>query len=144
MLTTTKEGGKMTLTIDPKIYGELLAQYRPQIITDEAENERALDLAETLANKPELTSEEEQILELLVTLIEKFESECYPFSHLSTHLSRLAFLLEANNLIESDLADIFGSKDVISEVFEGKRQISKSQAIQLGERFHLAPSLFLQ
>jgi HTH-type transcriptional regulator/antitoxin HigA len=140
----TKEGGKMTLNIDPKIYGQLLAQYRSQIITNQAENERALNLAETLANKPELTSEEEQLLELLVALIKKFEAECYPFSHLSTPLSRLAFLMEANNLVESDLIDIFGSKDIISEVFEGKHQISKSQAIQLGERFHLCSSLFLQ
>lgn len=139
----TKTGGKMTLTINPETYGKLLTQYLPKVITNEAENQRALDIAETLSNKQDLTPEEEQLLDLLVTLIENFESKQYTFKNNSTPLSRLHFLMEANNLKQVDLLDVFGSKGIVSEVFNGKRQISKTHAVKLGERFNVDPTLFL-
>jgi HTH-type transcriptional regulator / antitoxin HigA len=100
----------MTLTINPKIYGDLLAQYQPKIITTEEENERAIAVVESLTHKSDLTPEEDQLLELLITLIEKFETEHYPLNNLSTSLSRLTFLMEENNLRQADLIEIFGSK----------------------------------
>lgn len=139
----TKTSGKMTFTINPETYGKLLTQYLPKVITNEAENKRALDIAETLSNKPDLTPEEEQLLDLLVTLIENFESKQYAFEDNSTPLSRLIFLVEANNLKQVDLLDIFGSKGITSEVFNGKRQISKTHAIKLGEKFNVDVALFL-
>ena len=139
----TKTSGKMTLTINPETYGKLLTQYLPKVITNETENERALDIAETLSNKQDLTPEEEQILDLLVTLIENFETKQYTFETNSTPLSRLHFLMEANNLKQADLLDIFGSKGIASEVFNGKRQISKTHAVKLGKKFNVDPALFL-
>jgi len=65
-----KEGGKMTLTINPQVYGQLLAEFQPQVITTEMENERAIKIAENLSNQRFLTPEEEQLLDLLITLIE--------------------------------------------------------------------------
>ncbi len=112
-------------------------------ITTDSENERAISLAETLSNKPDLTPEEDQLLELLVALIEKFEAEHYPLTNLSTPLSRLLYLMEANNLRQADLVEVFGSKGIASEVINGKRQISKSHASKLGERFNIDPALFL-
>jgi HTH-type transcriptional regulator/antitoxin HigA len=133
----------MTLTIDPESYGKLLTKYLPKVIKNEAENEEVLDIAETLSNKHDLTHEEEQLLDLLVTLIEHFETKKYTFENNSTPLSRLHFLMEANNLRQADLLDIFGSKGIASEVFNGKRQISKNHALKLGEKFHVDPALFL-
>lgn len=129
-------------TIDSKVYGDLLAQYQPKILMTEAENERALSVVELLANKNDLTPEEEQISELLIALIE-FEAEHYPPKNISTPISRLTFLREQNNLRQADLIEVFGSKGIVSEVISGKHQISKSHAIKLGEFFHLNPSLFL-
>ena len=133
----------MTLTINPETYGKLLTQYLPKVITNKAENERALNIAETLSNKSNLTPEEEQLLDLLVTLIENFESQQYTFDDNSTPLSRLIFLVEANNLKQVDLLDIFGSKGIASEVFNAKRQISRTHAVKLGERFNVDAALFL-
>ena len=109
----------------------------------QTENERALDIAETLSNKHDLTPEEEQLLDLIVTLIENFGSKQYTFENHSTPLSRLHFLMEANNLRQADLLDVFSSKGITSEVFNGKRKISKTHAIRLGERFNVDPALFL-
>lgn len=133
----------MTLTINPESYGKLLTKYLPKVITNEAENQRALDIAETLSNKHDVTPEEEQLLDLLVTLIENFESKQYFLENHSTPLSRLIFLMEANNLRQADLLDVFGSKGIASEVLNAKRQISKTHAIKLGERFNVEPTLFL-
>ena len=133
----------MTLTINSETYGKLLTKYLPKVITNQAENQRALDIAETLSNKHDLIPEEEQLLDLLITLIEKFETEQYTFDNNSTPLSRLHFLMEANNLCQSDLLDIFGSKGIALEVLNGKRQISKTHAIKLGKKFNVDPALFL-
>lgn len=139
----TRTNGKMIPTINPKIYGKLLVQYQPKIITTEQENERALAVVESLTHKSDLTPEEDQLLELLITLIEKFEAEHYPLNNLSTPLSRLTFLMEENDLRQADLIRIFGSKGNVSEVLSGKRQINKSHALKLGEFFNLNPALFL-
>jgi HTH-type transcriptional regulator/antitoxin HigA len=139
----TRTNGKMTLTINNKVYGELLAQYQPKIITTEEENERAIALVESFTKNSDLTPEEEQIVELLITLIEKFEAEHYPLNNLSTPLSRLTFLMEENQLHQADLIEVFEAKDIVSEVLSGKRQISKSQVLKLGEFFNLNPALFL-
>jgi HTH-type transcriptional regulator/antitoxin HigA len=133
----------MTLTINPEVYGKLLVQYQPKIITTEEENERAIAIVESLTHKSDLTPEEDQLLELLITLIEKFEAEHYPLNNLSTPLSRLTFLMEQNDLRQVDLVKIFGSKGIVSEVLSGKRQINKSHALKLGEFFNLNPALFL-
>ena len=98
---------------------------------------------ETLSNKPDLTPEEDQFLELLVALIEKFEAEQYPMNNLSTPLSRLKFLMETNGLKQAELVEVFGSKGITSEVVNGKRSISKQAALKLGKRFNIEPALFL-
>ena len=44
--------------------------------------------------------------------------------------------MEARSLTQKDLWRIFGSKGITSEVFHGKRSISKTQAKKLAEFFH--------
>jgi hypothetical protein len=44
--------------------------------------------------------------------------------------------MEQNDLRQADLVEIFGSRERVSEVVNGKRAISKSQAKALGEFFN--------
>ncbi|WP_425215642.1 helix-turn-helix domain-containing protein [Tumidithrix helvetica] len=132
----------MTLTLNKEVYGSLLADIQPQLITNEAENERALNIVENLLADENLSPEQEQILKLLVALIEKFEEEHYPLEASTPH-SILLHLMEARDLRQADLVGVIGSRGVVSEVVNGKRQISKSQAKALGEFFHVDPSLFI-
>jgi HTH-type transcriptional regulator / antitoxin HigA len=53
-------------------------------IKNEAEYKRALKVIESLMHKATLTPEEDQLLELFVILVEKFELEQYPSQQLST------------------------------------------------------------
>ncbi|MFN5966306.1 MAG: type II toxin-antitoxin system HigA family antitoxin, partial [Pseudanabaena sp.] len=132
----------MTLTINRKAYGDLLAEIQPQVITNDAENEIALQNIEKLLAIPQPTAEEERILQLLLTLVEKYEDEHYPMNN-SSPLDIILHLMESNDLKQADLVNVIGSSGVVSEVVNGKRQISKNQAQALGKFFHVDPKLFL-
>ena len=61
----------------------------------------------------------------------------------STPLDVLHYLMEANSLRQTDLVDVIGSSGVVSEIIDGKREISKSQARSLSKRFNVSYKLFL-
>jgi HTH-type transcriptional regulator / antitoxin HigA len=133
----------MTLTINQDRYGQLLAQYQPQVIASEAENERLLDIIEELMSCPKRTPEQERVLQLLVALVEQFEDKHYQLNASTPH-SLLLHLMEARNLKQADLVGVVSvSRGVISEVVNGKRQITKNQAKKLGEFFGVDPGLFI-
>jgi HTH-type transcriptional regulator/antitoxin HigA len=132
----------MTLTINKKAYGDLLAEIQPQVMTNDAENEIALQNMERLLAIPHPSVEEERILQLLLTLIEKYEDQHYPMNDASP-LDILLHLMESNNLKQADLVNVIGSSGVVSEVVNGKRQISKKQAQALGKFFRVDLKLFL-
>ena len=67
----------MTLAFNPEKYKELLFNYQSKIIRTEVENEKALAIVEELMYKKDRIPEEEELYELLIILIEKFEQEYY-------------------------------------------------------------------
>jgi len=133
----------MTLTINTQIYGKLLAEFQPQVITTEAENKRAIALAENLSHKPNLTPEEDRLLELLITLIEKFESETYSLGRLSTPSSRLLFLTETHPLSEEEIVYLFTDKALFSAIIAGEQAIDEPLAVKLGQQFGVNSTLFI-
>ena len=129
--------------INKRKYGELLADTLPAVIKTEEENERMLALAEQLIDKGERrTLEEDQLFELVTKLIEDFEEEHYPIPDAPPHRI-LRFLMEQNDLRQSDLLPIFGSRGYASDVVNGKRAISKAHAKALGKMFHISPEVFI-
>lgn len=67
----------MTLTFARTVYGALLAEVQPKVITSEEENDRYLEIVEKLMACKNRTPEQHTLLKLLVTLIEDFEDEHY-------------------------------------------------------------------
>jgi len=61
MVNMTKITGKMTLTINPEIYSQLLSKYQPRIIKTEEENEKFLEIVEELLSRSYLTPEEDTL-----------------------------------------------------------------------------------
>jgi HTH-type transcriptional regulator / antitoxin HigA len=51
--------------------------------------------------------------------------------------------MEAQDLTRKDLWKVFGSKGIASEVFHGKRAISRAQAKKLADLFHVGVELFV-
>ncbi len=133
----------MTVSVDVRRYGRLLAKVQPRVIESEEENDRMLAVVERLLDRgEERLAEEVELTKLVVRLIEDFEERRY-VSAGSTPLSRLQALMEEHQLKQKDLVDEFGSKGIASEILAGKREMSKAHARRLGERFHVSPALFL-
>jgi len=130
--------------LNPKKYGQLLARALPRVIRTEKENELMLAKVWDLMKKGEetLTAEELELLEVMSTLIEKFEEEHYPIPDSPPHRV-LKTLMADRGLKQKDLLPIFGSSGTVSEVVNGKRSISKSQAKRLAEFFHVSVEVFI-
>lgn len=133
----------MTLTFNPNKYSELLSRYQPKLIRTEADNEQALAIVEELMHHPDRSPEENELYDLLIALIEKFEQESYLPRTSSTPHSMLIFLMDQRNLQAADLAEVFGSETIASEVINQQIEFSKEQMKALGKFFRVDPGLFL-
>jgi HTH-type transcriptional regulator/antitoxin HigA len=132
----------MTISLDKTTYSQLLVEYQPKVIITEAEYDQALETVEKLMADQQRIPEQTAILQLLVTLIEEFETKHYPVEPSSPH-AMLEHLMDARGIKQSDLVGVIGSKGVVSEVVNRKRAISKAQAKTLGEFFNVSPALFI-
>lgn len=130
-------------TINETAYAKLLARALPRVITSEKENERIIAELEKMDTRgTPLTAEEEKLAELMTVLIQKFEEVKYPSGHVEP-LEALRLFMEDRGLRQRDLISVFGSSSVASDVFNGKRSISKAHARKLAEYFHVPASLFI-
>jgi HTH-type transcriptional regulator/antitoxin HigA len=129
--------------VNPKRYARLLSKTLPTVIKTEEENERAISLVgELLAKGSKLSYEENTLLELLGNLISDFEAKFYQPRDASPR-EVLVELMNARGLKQADLAEVFGSKSRVSEVINGKREISKTQAKAIAAYFNLSAELFI-
>ncbi len=129
--------------VDPKRYGKLLARTLPAVIRTEEENKRvAAELRALDERYDRLSPEERELANLMTVLIEAFEEKHYALQASTPH-SRLRTLMAEHGLRQRDLLHVFGSRGIASEVVNGKRAISKSQARALAAIFHVPADLFL-
>ena len=133
----------MTLTFNPDKYKELLTAYLPKLIKTEAENEQALAMVEDLMHR-ERTTEENEVYQLLITLIEKFEQEYYQSNQQHNPVSMLLFLLEESDKNREDLVAVLGTENIVNNIFNGQEKINTEQAQKLGDFFQVEPSLFME
>lgn len=134
----------MTLTFDADKYKELLFRYQPKLIKTEEENEKALAIVEELMHKKNRTIEEDELYELLIALVEKFEQEYYSPGQTSNPRSMLLFLMEQQGISQEDLVKILETSEMVSSLINGEKEIDRKQAKDLGEFFNVESSLFLE
>ena len=132
-----------TVLLDERKYQKLLAESLPVLIRTEEEYGRLLSAMEVLMEKPEeqITEEEGRLLELLAMVLEEYEDRVQPLPKTKPY-KMLTHLLEERNLKPSDLWDVL-PKSRVSEILNGKRGISKSQAKQLAQLFRVPVEVFL-
>ncbi len=130
-----------TLTISPE-YEALLRKVPPKVIRTEKENEAYTEILYELDKRSaKLTAAEKELAELLTLLVEDFEEKHYKLPK-GKPLDVVRFLMEQHDLRQKDLADVFGTPSIVSEVLNGKRQLNKEQIARLSARFHVSPELF--
>ena len=89
-----------------------------------------------------LSPEEDTLFDLMVFLVEDFESRAYPIPDAPPQ-DILRFLMEQRDMKQADLVPILGSKGHVSDIVNGKRGISKEHAKALAAFFHVSPEVFI-
>jgi len=126
--------------LDPE-YTRLLKAIQPKPIHSKKEHARLLGEIDALMQEDErkLSRAKHTMLELLVELVRDYEQAKFPMKK-STPAEMLEFLMEENELKAADLP-LPASR--VSEILTGKRDVSKAQAVALGEFFRVSPALFI-
>ena len=129
--------------LDERKYQQLLGETLPVIIHTKTEYQRLLQATAHLMEKPEdeIGEEEGRLLEMLSVLIEEYEGRVHPLPKTEPH-KMLGCLLQEKGLKPSDLWATL-PKSRVSEILNGKRGISKTQAKQLAELFRVPVEMFL-
>jgi HTH-type transcriptional regulator/antitoxin HigA len=130
---------------DVRKYKRELSRAMPVLIESEAEYDRTIEEIDRLMTKgisKGLSPEEDRILKLLSKLVEDYEKENYPIPEAPPN-EILKHLMAVRGVRQKDLLSIFGSDGTASEVVNGKRGISKTQAKALAEYFDVSVELFI-
>ncbi len=131
-----------TIDLNEKTYRQLLGRALPHVIHTDEECDRLTSELMRLDDLKHTSREERELAELLTVLIDEYEERRYPIKKAAPQLV-LQHLMESRNLTQKDLWKVFGSKGITSEVFHGKRSISKAQARKLADYFDVGVELFI-
>ena len=116
--------------------------FHPKVIKTTAENERALARIEELFKAKPGTPKGDE-LELLILLVETYEAKEFPID-LPDPIEAIRFRMQQANLKQKDLIPIFGSKSKVSEVLNGKRELSLSMIRKLASELGIPTEVLLQ
>lgn len=124
-------------------YIEIITTFPPRPITCEAELIATQNRIDSIVNRRNLTQDDRDYLNVLGTLIYDYEQKHEPMPVLKG-IKLLKALMIEDNIQEKDLIDIFESESWVSEVMNGKRELTVSQIQKLAKFFHLSPVAFLE
>ncbi|NJL10075.1 MAG: transcriptional regulator [Calothrix sp. SM1_7_51] len=134
----------MTLgTRSNSAYIELLKTFPPRPITKQEELIASQKVIDSLIDKGELTTDEQDYLNVLGTLVYEYEEkqEQIPDIH---GVELLKALLVEFDLRQKDLIPIFKTESIISEVLSGRRNLTTEHISKLAEFFHVSPAVFFE
>jgi HTH-type transcriptional regulator/antitoxin HigA len=123
-------------------YGEMLREKQPRVVKSEDQNERYIEYLRELCSNPNPTNDERDLADLLTVLIEDFEEKHYRLST-AAPLDVIRELMDARGLRQKDLVDVFGTTSIVSEVLNGKRQISLDHVRRLSRKFNVPSDVFI-
>ncbi len=141
VIAKTKKS-KSQIRFNPAHYGQLLLEALPSVIQTEAEYNRTVAAMNKLAVKPQLSNEEDRLLDLLSALVEAYDQKHYAIPR-ATPAMVIRMLIQDRGLKNKDLESVLGSSGVSSEVINGKRNPSKAQIKALAQFFQVSPELFV-
>ena len=123
-------------------YLALLRAFPPRPIRDEEEHRRAIAVVNSLLDRPPLSTDEEDYLDVLGLLIADYEDSIYEHPDF-TPVDRLRHLMEEHSLTQAALARSAGvAVTSLSDILNGKRQISPRVRAKFAECFGVSNSFF--
>jgi HTH-type transcriptional regulator/antitoxin HigA len=121
---------------------KMIAKGAPHIIHNDEELEAYTEALFNLTAKENPTSDEEEAIELLSLLIERYEDEHWPITDVDP-VSVVRYLIEKGNLTQRDLIPQFGSESAVSMFLSGQRNLTMQQVQRLSARFKLSTDVFI-
>ena len=111
-------------------------------IKTEKDYDLALERVNTLFDAKPNTIEGDE-LDILVTLIEKYEQIYYPIPE-PDPIEAIKFMMEQKGLTDADLGVILNSRSRVTEIFKRKRTLSIKQIRLLTAYLHIPASTLIK
>jgi HTH-type transcriptional regulator/antitoxin HigA len=111
-------------------------------IKTEKDYDLALERVNALFDAKPNTIEGDE-LDILVTLIEKYEQIHYPIPE-PDPIEAIKFMMEQKGLTDADLGVILNSRSRVTEIFKRKRTLSIKQIRILTENLHIPASTLIK
>ncbi|MBF4494015.1 DNA-binding protein [Flavobacterium sp. JLP] len=111
-------------------------------IKTERDYDLALERVNNLFNARPDTDEGDE-LDILVTLIEKYEQIHYSIPE-PDPIEAIKFMMEQNGLTDADLGVLLNSRSRVSEIFKRKRALTIKQIRILTEALHIPASTLIK
>jgi HTH-type transcriptional regulator / antitoxin HigA len=111
-------------------------------IRDEAHLADALAVIDRLLEQQERSVAAEVYLGALTDLVETYEHAHVAIPPVGG-VEALRYLIEENGLTQADLAPLFGSPSIVSEVLSGKRRLALTHIRKLAAHFGIPADVFL-
>lgn len=110
------------------------------IIQNDADHAEAKSLVEKLMRSGD--SEDLARMTAQARLVEAYERTRWP-RRLPSLPDLLTYLMEQHGLSRADLVPLLGTPSRVSEVLNGKRELSMSMILKLRDRFHISADLLI-
>ena len=121
---------------------KMIAKGAPRVIHNDAELEEYTKALFQLTALENPSPSEEEAIELLTLLVERYEQEHYPIPA-ADPVSVVRLLIEHGNLTQRDLIPQFGSESAVSMFLSGQRNLTIEQVRKLCTRFKLSADVFI-
>lgn len=124
-------------------YLNLVRAFPLRPIHSDAELEQAISVINSLLDRDDLGPDDQDYLDVLGDLVEKYESKHYPILPVS-NAEMLSHLIEARGVTPSIVAEATGiAESTTLEILAGQRELDRDQAGALSRYFQVSPAVFL-
>lgn len=123
------------------MYDELISLFPLKPIKSEDDLDKAEKIAESLIDKGNLTEDEKDYLDVLCLIVEQYESIHYPIPTVSP-IDVINHLMKTNKLKQRDMIDVFKTESIVSDVLNGKRELTVEHIQKLSNKFKVNPAVF--
>jgi HTH-type transcriptional regulator / antitoxin HigA len=124
-------------------YLALIREFPLRPIDSEAELDHAIAMVDSLLDRDQLDPDEQDYLDVLGDLVEKYETEHHPMPPLDD-ADMLRHLIEMREVTQTEVADGAGiAESTISEILAGKRRLNRGHIEALARYFKVKPAVFL-
>lgn len=114
-------------------------------IADRIEFENAQGIADRLAVLGKRTRDQDDYLETLSTLMEKYEAERVAIDTAGLGpVEMVKYLMEGRGMSASDLGRLLGERSLGAAILRGDRKVSKAHIRKLCAHFGVGPAVFFR